>query len=623
MAATLNTSGIVCSGASTGSITAIVIGGTSPYSYSWNIGGSSPTKNNLAAGNYEVIITDAQNCHTTKSTVIAESPKMVLNESVTDVKCHGENSGSINIQSSGGTAPYSFLWSGGSTSQNRTGLISGNYQLTVTDANSCTIESSYQVIEPSKLSITSSKNNVRCYGENNGNANILVSGGTIPFQYSWSNGKTSEDLYDVGIGTYSLTVTDINLCKAYESITITQPSKLAMLDSTTTNVSCNGRTDGSIHIKMSGGTAPYAYEWTGSTKIGPSIDNLTARKYSVTVNDANNCSTSSEFNISQPLSLKATVISKNIECYGDASGSIETTIAGGTPNYIYQWSNGSNQKDLSGIKADTYNLEIQDSKGCTTTVTSIISQPSPMIQCKVYLPVCANLRGMIDLTVSGGSQPYTHNWSNGYSTEDLYDLVSGTYDVTVNDANGCSMDSSFVISNSDAFHVNASGGGTIKLGESTELSAVATGSNQTTFSWTPTQTLECASCNHSVARPLENTLFTVVAIDTNGCMAQDTVSVIVIDDYNLFAPNVFTPNGDGNNDVFQLFGNLESIHTISVTIFDRWGEKVFESENPHFQWDGIYKGEFLQPGIYPYLLKVVRVNGRSESLQRGSITLLK
>ena len=171
--------------------------------------------------------------------------------------------------------------------------------------------------------------------------------------------------------------------------------------------------------------------------------------------------------------------------------------------------------------------------------------------------------------------------------------------------------------------MHASGGGTIVLGAAVELNATSDGSNQTVYNWTPGSTLSCTACPNTMAQPVETTIYTVVGTDTNGCMASDTVSVSVIQDHDIWVPNAFTPNGDGNNDVFQIYGNKAGIHSIEVKIFDRWGEKVFESENPDFEWDGTYKGVLQNINVFVYEMKIVFNDGHVNALKKGSITLIR
>ena len=281
-------------------------------------------------------------------------------------------------------------------------------------------------------------------------------------------------------------------------------------------------------------------------------------------------------------------------------------------------------QDLSGLSAGNYLFTVTDNHGCTQNAYTSIDSIPPMDISAITGPVeCAEAKGNIDVTVTRGTPPYSYRWNTGATTSDLSKINSGTYSLTVKDANGCIVDTNFVIINLDAFHVTASGGGTIKLGDTAELNAVSTGSNQTVYNWAPDHGLNCPTCANTSTRPDESTLFTITAIDTNGCTAQDTISIYVISDHVLFVPNSFTPNGDGNNDYFQLFGNLQGINHIRFTVFDRWGEKVFETEQIDFKWDAVYKGEKLPMAVYIYILEIAFLDDQTTHLKKGSITLLR
>ncbi|HRG91185.1 MAG TPA: gliding motility-associated C-terminal domain-containing protein, partial [Chitinophagales bacterium] len=175
----------------------------------------------------------------------------------------------------------------------------------------------------------------------------------------------------------------------------------------------------------------------------------------------------------------------------------------------------------------------------------------------------------------------------------------------------------------NSFTIDATGGGTIKLGETIDLHVTGTGSQQTSFSWSPTFGMPCTTCTDVTVQPGHSTLYTVTAIDTNGCEAQDTVSVEIIEDHEIFTPNAFSPNGDGNNDYLQLFGNLAGIKTFELLIFDRWGEKVFETTEPTFSWDGTYKGEPMGPTVCVYVMNIVFLDGYREATRKGSLTLIR
>ena len=230
---------------------------------------------------------------------------------------------------------------------------------------------------------------------------------------------------------------------------------------------------------------------------------------------------------------------------------------------------------------------------------------------------------MIDLTVSGGTSAYTFDWSNGETAEDLTGLPQGAYAVTVTDARGCNSQASFNVAYNYTLQVDATPSTTINLGETIQLTATTNVDHGNVYSWTPTYNVACATCATTEAMPTFTTHYTVSVVDANGCKATDTLTVEVNSVTDVFVPNAFTPNGDGNNDVMQIYGDINTIAFLNFAVFNRWGEKVFETNDHHFTWDGTYKGEVVPQGAYIYTMKVVFINGYSRNDMKGSLTIIR
>ncbi len=202
--------------------------------------------------------------------------------------------------------------------------------------------------------------------------------------------------------------------------------------------------------------------------------------------------------------------------------------------------------------------------------------------------------------------------------------MPGSYNVTIRDAGNCEVDTVITIVNSNSFTVEVQGAGAVELGETVELTATSNGSADVSYTWVPTFGLQCPTCANVTVRPAETTTYKVTAIDgVYGCVATTEATVQVGTDNTLFVPNAFTPNGDGQNDVLQLYGNLQGIRYFQLLVFNRWGEKVYETNDQFFAWDAIYKGEKLEPAAYLYVMKVVHLNNETSRTFKGSITLLK
>ena len=286
---TVNVSGTdaTCNGGSDGTATAGASGGTAPYSYSWSNGATGANISGLLAGSYTVTATDANGCTGTAMVTIGEPAGMIVNATSTVVSCNGNTDGSVSASVSGGVAPYSYVWSDGSTSPNVYFVPVGTYTVTVTDANGCTATGSTEVTEPPVLSASASGTDVSCNGDSDGVATASATGGTAPYTYLWSNGGTGASVSGLASGTYTVTVTDLRGCAEVASVTIGEPTILTASISTN-EVSCNGGNDGSATATPAGGTAPYTYSWSNGA-TGATASGLSAGTYTVTVTDANGC----------------------------------------------------------------------------------------------------------------------------------------------------------------------------------------------------------------------------------------------------------------------------------------------------------------------------------------------
>lgn len=323
-----------CNAGADGSITVTAINGTGPYTYNWNTGDSGATINGLVAGNYSVTVTDALGCSVIENYVLGEPAVLDANATVNYISCSGLTDGSIFLTPSGGTAPYNYSWSNGATTNNVSGLGAGNYSVTITDANGCSINENYMVIDPDPIMLTSSKVDVLCKGAATGSLDLTVSGGTAPYTYLWSNGATSEDVATLTAGTYTVTVEDAGSCSVNLNVTITEPATVLTLSGTTTDVTCNGNDNGTIDLTVVGGDMPYSYSWSNGSTI-EDISSLAPGNYSVSVTDANGCIKSASFSISEPAPISVNTSQSNVSCNGLNDGSISTTPAGGSAPFTF------------------------------------------------------------------------------------------------------------------------------------------------------------------------------------------------------------------------------------------------------------------------------------------------
>jgi gliding motility-associated-like protein len=429
---------VSCNGGNDGSVSLNVTGGTAPYTYAWSSGGSGATESGLSAGIVSVTVTDAASCQKTAQFNLTEPTQLVLNATTVDVLCNGASTGSINLTVFGGTLFYSYLWTNGATTEDLVNLPAGNYSVTVTDGNACTVVGgTYTINEPAPIVVTPSITNVTCFGLSNGAITVSASGGTPGYTYAWSNGSTATTITGLTAGTYTVTVTDAFNCVRIVPVTVTQPDLLTA-NAVITNVTCFGGNVGAIDVTVFGGTSPYQFSWSNNATT-EDLSGLTAGTYSITIRDANNCSFTNTYTITQPTQLVVTYVQTNVTCFGGSDGAINVAVSGGTPNYTYAWSDGPTVEDRTGLTAAAYVLTVTDNNGCEEIISVTITQPALLTVAESITDVSCNggNDGAITLLVNGGTTPYFFNWSNLSSSQNLAGLTAGTYSVTVTDINGC------------------------------------------------------------------------------------------------------------------------------------------------------------------------------------------
>ncbi len=442
LASIRETINVNCFAQKTGSVTTEVSGGVSPYSYKWNNGDTKPNLNNVGAGEFQLTVTDASGCSKLLTAKVSEPATLSLKlDTLRHVLCNGDSKGLIDVSVSGGVTPYVYTWSNGSHSEDLVDVQAGNYTITVLDAKTCTQTITATLTEPEKLVVKPDvTQDVRCTGEETGTVGLTVTGGTTPYKYLWSNGGTDAKLTKLAAGKYTATVTDGNGCRSEYNTKIAEPIGLIKTIDAITNIRCAGDSTGSLQVTVREGTAPYTFKWnTGATT--EDLRSLRAGSYKLTISEANGCQSSLEAVVEEPTKF-ATSIAKvaDITCYGMNSGSVEITSSGGVEPYTYAWSNGSKTKDIQDVPADHYSVIVTDANGCANALYPEVKEPSLMvlhIDSVKNVKCCGDRSGAIFITVNGGVKPYAYKWSNGATTEDIKDLVLGVYTVNVTDANGC------------------------------------------------------------------------------------------------------------------------------------------------------------------------------------------
>ena len=429
-----NGNSISCNGYNDGSIDIDVNGGIPPYSYNW----STPTpyssdQFNLSVGSYDLQVTDSKGC-VFDTTFLLNEPtqyqtniQSLYNYNGFDVSCFNFTDGSIDVTVSGSVPPYTFEWNTFSSLEDLLFVGSGTYNLIIEDLNGCIDSLDIYLSEPTSLQIQSNYPAFTntCNDGQDGFIDLSVSGSVPIYSYIWNNGDTTEDLSNLGGGTYFYTVTDQNGCVVSDAIEITE--YVLNIQESVTDVSCFGGINGSVSVSLSGNTTPYYIFWDNN--IDTNL--LSAGTYSYQIIDSIGCSYNDSLIVSDPDSFVVVENITNVSCYGFNDGEIILDISGATSPYLVDWFGISN----TNMSGGTYNFTILDSNNCAYSEIAIVSEPNPIdVLNQIVHPLCGNTYdGSVSLVISGGTPLYSIDW--GGNNPDS--LVIGTYDFVIIDDNNC------------------------------------------------------------------------------------------------------------------------------------------------------------------------------------------
>ena len=644
-----------------------ITGGNGGYIYQWrNSGGSiigtSDTISGLTAGKYYLRTTDNQACTKLDSVVITEPAGMGLSSVLLktspdgnfNVSCNGSSDGEITLNITGGSGIYQYHWSGpdgtSTTSINKiSGLRAGHYTANVADINGCTLAALDTIlIQPTLLDVASVRslapdniNNIKCFG-GTGSINLTVTGGsTGNYRYAWStlNGSGlvagQKDQPAIAAGSYHIVVTDTNACSTYKDIVLTQPQPLSET-LIPTHITCfpAGFSNGSINLTVTGGVAPYLYNWSNGA-TSEDINSLTQGYYRVTVTDLNGCPKTDSVRINLPPNLTFTSLLKsfntyNISCFGSSDGEIQITPVTGKRPYNYSWTGlggsfVSTNQNITGLRAGQYNLQITDSNLCTSTGIFDLKEPGKLDMTITlsssslggYNINCAGAAtGRINVDPVNNVGTPNYLWSDGFTDKLRTNIRAGIYKVILTDQNNCQADSTMILTQPDSIKTSFA----VKQAfcpdsPDGEIHLTVTGG-------VIVSDYMCRWSDNSSTKDLTNILrgyYSVTVTDGNDCSVKDSVKMEPLNKSCLLIPNAISPNGDNINDIWNI-GNIDLYPQIEIRVYNRWGELLWRSDKGYPRpWDGRSNGVLLPIDSYHY---VIDLHNGSKPIV-GNITIVR
>ena len=478
---------------------------------------------NLLPGRYQVEVTDELGCKQNIRVDVDEpDPIEIQLLRLQDPSCAGYSDGSLEITALGGTSPYQFFWSNGASGASIGNLFAGTFQVTLTDANGCPSQQTYQINEPPALLATLSVVDVDCHGAANGSVSLFPFGGTPPYNFQWNPGSgpnSGSALSGLSGGNYAYTVSDGKGC-VFSGTTVVNEYDRIQLVKNVEDIRCFGETTGSASITPSGGAGNFSFRWSnGSTD--DEISNLGSGTYLCSVNDANGCVIVDTILIRQPGEIIVASQVDSANCYNSSDGAAQVNVSGGVADYEILWEDGTVDFDRNELQAGFYVVTVTDGNGCEKLVELEIPAPEKIdIDFIAQNPLCFNTAdGKIECTANGGTGTLNYNWQNfPISSERLENLSAGQYSLTVTDRNGCTEQAVIVLQNPDSISILADLTNVTCFGErngAIKVSRSSGGTGTLEFLWTGPGSFVSAEAEISFLRAGD---YTVEISDQNRCV---------------------------------------------------------------------------------------------------------
>lgn len=636
---------------------------TSPtaVSYEWyTIGGTfvgdSSAIFNLQGDTFVVTVMDDQGCTTMDTFSLAPVTPMSFSDTTfTEPACYGYSDGIISIGVMDGNPTYTYDWSVDSTGQGTPTLFdipAGDYTVTVTDQEGCTLVGTFTLGQPQQILISLSvPDSVSCFGVCDGAIMASAayadgSGGT--FNFVWSDGGTNANRTNLCADTVSLIVIDSVNCFSTDTIVIPGPPEVSYDTLYTLPATCNGGTDGQAFVEGAGGNgAPFTYEWSNGD-MGPVASNLNAQEWEVTITDRDGCTAEYTAEVTQPepiVVLQNDAESEDVKCFGGSDGKLGVTASGGNAGgYTYSWMDqdsmivGSMQNE-GDLPAGTYSVTVTDLLGCTGVLQNLVVVEPPPVQGS-YLPfeplLCNGDETILYIdTITGGSGgPYQFSLDFGVKLDAGFpvSMGGGEHYITYYDRFDCEFTDTIDVPEPDPIVITFNPATyEIELGDTTyQLKPFITGAVVDTFTWFPAETLRDPDDLSPFVHTYETETYTLTVFDVNGCEGSGSITIEVDPNRNVFIPNVFKPgNTAGLNDYFYPIVGLGVEHVNYMRIYDRWGGLMYEQndfypnpDNLAQGWDGRYNGDYVNPAVFVYVIEVRFLDGKVLTY-RGDVTVVR
>jgi len=516
-----------------------------------------------------------------------------------------------------------YVWQDGSTSSLYSVTTPGSYWVEVSIPG-CSRVDTFHVVPASNVIIDLGNDIQLC-----DQPSVTINGNTPGAEeYEWSTGSDNNSITVSNSGTYWLSITDDVGCVTTDTIEV--------MIGATPNIElgafptlCDGE---SVILDPNSDNSDVVYLWqdqsTGSTfdVFGPGV-------YSVTVSN-NGCPNTDEVTIDYYEVPDIAYTTANIVCSGECNGFIESTIINTAGPLTFEWDNGSTTQSLTDLCEGAYALTITDQNGCTYEEFFEISNPDPLAYESDFGPVICfgEGNGFIEITtISGGFPPYSFSLNGGPSTSSLLldSLSGGVYELEVSDLGGCTLTEIIEIYEPPFIHIFAGDDRRIELGDTVHVNGFVFPSQDQIISWDPLDYFwGCEDCPEPEVQPVQTISYMLTVEDSiTGCLKMDTVLIQVDKTRKIYIPNAFTPNGDGINDYFMIYSGPGISEILSFKIYDRWGEQLFQELNfqPNdrtYGWDGQFKGQDMNNGVFVYVAEVAFIDG-VKILYSGDVTLLR